>query len=128
MVSIHESVRQLRAAEAPKKPRLAATRLLANRAAMEAPKFDVRDVAQLARLALTDDEVAQFQGQLAQVVEYVAQLDSLDVDGIEPTAHAQDVHNVTRADEVRPGLSPSEALAGAPATNGGMFLTVRVVE
>jgi aspartyl-tRNA(Asn)/glutamyl-tRNA(Gln) amidotransferase subunit C len=95
---------------------------------MEAPKLDVRYVAQLARLELTDGEIAQFQGQLAQVVGYVAQLNALKLDEIEPTAHAQDVHNVMRVDVARPGLSPADALDSAPASSGGMFLTVRVVE
>jgi aspartyl-tRNA(Asn)/glutamyl-tRNA(Gln) amidotransferase subunit C len=95
---------------------------------MEAQKLDVRYVAQLARLALTDDEVARFQSQLSQVVTYVAQLEALDLTGVEPTAHAGEVHNVTRPDEPHAGLSPIEALANAPATSGGLFLTVRVVE
>ena len=95
---------------------------------MEAPQLDVRYVAQLARLSLSDDEVSQFQEQLAHVVEYVAQLDALDLSAVEPTAHAEEVRNMMRPDEPAPGLDSRQALANAPASSSGMFSTVRVVE
>ncbi len=95
---------------------------------MKAPELDVRYVARLARIALSDAEVAQYRTQLAHILEHVAELDRLDVSGIEPTAHAHPVHNVTRPDVARPGFSPEEALANAPAQTGGQFAVVRVVE
>lgn len=95
---------------------------------MKAPELDVRYVARLARIALSDAEVARYQTQLAHILEHVAELDRLDVSGIEPTAHAHPVHNVTRPDESRPGFTPEEALANAPAQAGGQFAVVRVVE
>ena len=95
---------------------------------MQAPELDVRYVARLARLDLTEAEAAQFQAQLTDVLGYIAALDRLDVTGIEPTAHAEEIHNVTRPDAARPGLATAEAMANAPARSDGQFLTVRVVE
>jgi aspartyl-tRNA(Asn)/glutamyl-tRNA(Gln) amidotransferase subunit C len=95
---------------------------------MEAPTLDVRYVARLARLELTDEEAALFGSQLGNVLGYAAKLEALDLAGIEPTAHAEAVHNVTRPDEPRPGFRPAEALANAPAAAGDEFIVVRVVE
>lgn len=91
-------------------------------------ELDVRYVARLARLDLTDDEAAHFQAQLTDVLGYIAALDRLDVTGLEPTVHAEELHNVTRLDAPRPGLGVDQALANAPAARDGVFLTPRVVE
>lgn len=95
---------------------------------MTTPQLNVRDVARLARLDLTDAEAAQFQAQLGEVLGYIATLDQLDVSGIEPTAHAQAAISRVRPDEPRTGLTQDEALAAGPAVANGQFLTVRVVE
>jgi len=95
---------------------------------MKAPALDVRYVARLARLDLTADEAERFQAQLTDVLGYIAALDRLDVTGLEPTLHAEDPHTVTRPDVARDGLPPGAALANAPASNAGLFLTPRVVE
>ena len=76
---------------------------------MSSPNLDVRDVARLARIELTDEEAATFQSQLGRVLEYVEQLNALDVSSVEPTAHANPVFNVLRADEARPGLERNAA-------------------
>ncbi|MFN0130564.1 MAG: Asp-tRNA(Asn)/Glu-tRNA(Gln) amidotransferase subunit GatC [Verrucomicrobiales bacterium] len=91
-------------------------------------ELDVRYVARLARLDLTDDEAAHFQAQLTGVLGYMAALDRLDVTDLEPTVHAEELHNVTRPDAARPGLSVDQALSNAPAARDGVFLTPRVVE
>jgi aspartyl-tRNA(Asn)/glutamyl-tRNA(Gln) amidotransferase subunit C len=90
--------------------------------------MDVRYVAGLARLELTDAEVAEFERQLAQVVAYFNELRTVDVEGVEPTAHALAVHNVFREDEVRPGLTQEAALANAPAAQAGQFMVPRIIE
>jgi aspartyl-tRNA(Asn)/glutamyl-tRNA(Gln) amidotransferase subunit C len=90
--------------------------------------MDVRYIAHLARLELTDEEAALFQAQLGQILAYVDQLKQLDVSGIEPTAHAVPRVNVMRPDEPRPGLSREEALANAPAQTNGLFLVPKIVE
>jgi len=90
--------------------------------------FDVRYTAQLARLHLSEEEIATFQAQLSQVLEYVEKLKTVDVSGVEPTAHANAVHNVFRADESRPWFSQDDALANAPRQANGLFVVPKVVE
>jgi aspartyl-tRNA(Asn)/glutamyl-tRNA(Gln) amidotransferase subunit C len=89
---------------------------------------DVAYVARLARMALTPEETAQFQRQLEDVLAYVGQLAQLDLEGVEPTAHAVPVRNVFREDAARPGLSPEAALANAPAARQGLFIVPKIVE
>ncbi|MFH0952992.1 MAG: Asp-tRNA(Asn)/Glu-tRNA(Gln) amidotransferase subunit GatC [Verrucomicrobiota bacterium] len=93
-----------------------------------ADKMDVRYVAHLARLHLTDDEAARFQGQLEQVLGHVRQLNELNVERVEPTAHALPVQNVFRKDEVRPCLDHEKAMANAPKERQGQFLVPKIIE
>ena len=82
---------------------------------------DVAHVARLARLELRPDELESFTAQLGAVLDHAADLDSLDLDGVEPTAHPLPLNNVLRPDEVRPTLDPDEVLAAAPAIEDGQF-------
>jgi len=90
--------------------------------------FDVRYTAQLARLNLSDAEIAKFQTQLSQVLDYVEKLKQVDVSGVEPTAHAFEVFNVFRADESRTWFQPEEALANAPRQANQLFIVPKVIE
>ena len=90
--------------------------------------FDVRYTAQLARLNLSDEEVTKFQTQLSQVLEYVEKLKQVDVTGVEPTAHANEVFNVFRTDEARPWFTPADALANAPRQANDLFIVPKVIE
>lgn len=90
--------------------------------------IDVAYVAHLARLHLTGEEIEAFQGQLAQVVQYVEQLNELDVEGIEPTSHAVPVQNVMREDEPSPSMNRDRALANAPEHRAGQFAVPRIIE
>jgi aspartyl-tRNA(Asn)/glutamyl-tRNA(Gln) amidotransferase subunit C len=91
-------------------------------------QFDVRYTAQLARLHLSEEEIAKFQTQLGQVLEYVEKLEQVDVSGVEPTAHANEVFNVFRADESRAWFSPAQALANAPREANQLFIVPKVIE
>jgi aspartyl-tRNA(Asn)/glutamyl-tRNA(Gln) amidotransferase subunit C len=91
-------------------------------------EFDVRYTAGLARLNLSEEEVAKFQSQLSQVLEYVEELKGVDVSQVEPTAHANPVFNVVREDEPRDGFTPQEALSNAPRQAGGLFAVPKVIE
>ena len=95
---------------------------------MSATEFDVKYVAHLARLALTPEEETKLGAQLGQILAYIEKLKELDVSQVEPTAHAVPLVNVTRPDEVRPGLSHDDALRNAPATANGLFLVPKIVE
>ncbi|OAI42122.1 glutamyl-tRNA amidotransferase [Verrucomicrobia bacterium SCGC AG-212-E04] len=95
---------------------------------MSAPEFDVRYVATLARLNLTDEEIRTFQNQLGDVLAFVDALKKVDVTGVEPTAHTSDVFNVFRQDVARPGLTSAEALSNAPRKANDLFVVTKVVE
>jgi aspartyl-tRNA(Asn)/glutamyl-tRNA(Gln) amidotransferase subunit C len=82
---------------------------------------EVRWVAHLARLQLTDAELETMTRQLSTIVDYVAQLQQVNTDGVEPMAHAVTVQNVFRDDEPRPSLSVAEALAHAPDRRGDFY-------
>jgi aspartyl-tRNA(Asn)/glutamyl-tRNA(Gln) amidotransferase subunit C len=93
-----------------------------------AKAMDVRYVANLARLNLTDDEAARFQAQLDVVVEHFNQLRTLDVEGVEPMAHATPIQNVFREDEVRPGLDREVVLNNAPRHSADLIMVPTIVE
>ncbi len=88
----------------------------------------VRHVAKLSRLTLSDAEVAAFAGQLTHILNYFHQIRSLDTEGIEPMAHPLPVTDVLREDVPAPSLSTEEALAAAPAREGGFFRVPRVLD
>jgi aspartyl-tRNA(Asn)/glutamyl-tRNA(Gln) amidotransferase subunit C len=90
--------------------------------------IDTAYVAHLARMHVSDEEIACFQPQLEQVVEYVAKLQKLDVSDIEPTSHAQPLTNVLREDGVREGLTNEQAMGNAPASVEGQFIVPKIVE
>jgi aspartyl-tRNA(Asn)/glutamyl-tRNA(Gln) amidotransferase subunit C len=91
-------------------------------------QFDVRYTAQLARLHLNEEEIARFQEQIGTVLEYVEKLGAVNVDEIEPTAHAFPVHNVFREDEPRDGFTAGAALKNAPRTANGLIVVPKVIE
>ncbi len=90
--------------------------------------IDIDYVANLARIALTDEEKERFSGQLGQVLDYIEKLNTLDVSGVEPTAHAFPLENVWRADEPEPGFPVETALKNAPAVRDNMVVVPKVVE
>jgi aspartyl-tRNA(Asn)/glutamyl-tRNA(Gln) amidotransferase subunit C len=90
--------------------------------------FDIKYTAHLARVALTPAEEEKFGAQLSNILGYIEKLSELNVDQIEPTAHAMPLVNVFRPDEVRPSLSNEEALRNAPAGANGLFMAPKIVE
>ena len=97
-------------------------------AAPNAGALDVKYVAHLARLSLSPDEEQRIGAQLGHILGYIEKLKEVDVSGVEPTAHAFPLVNVTRADEVRPSLTQDEALRNAPAQANGLFIVPKIVE
>jgi len=95
---------------------------------MKQSMIDVTYVAQLARLKLTADEMARFQSQLSQILVYVEELGKLNVDGIEPTAHAAPQINIFRSDHEQPSLPVEQALHNAPRKQNDLFIVPKVVE
>ncbi|MBP83391.1 MAG: Asp-tRNA(Asn)/Glu-tRNA(Gln) amidotransferase GatCAB subunit C [Verrucomicrobiales bacterium] len=91
--------------------------------------MDVRKVAHLARIELADREIEEYQGQMNQILQYVEQLNTINVEGIEPTAHAVPVFDVVREDKSHgPGLSQDAVLSNAPATAHDQIKMPKVVE
>ena len=95
---------------------------------MAALKIDVKYVAQLARLSLAPDQEQKLGAQLGQILGYIEKLNEVDVSGVEPTAHAFPLVNVTRRDEVCPSMSLEQALRNAPAQANGLFIVPKIVE
>ncbi|MFN2606896.1 MAG: Asp-tRNA(Asn)/Glu-tRNA(Gln) amidotransferase subunit GatC [Acidimicrobiales bacterium] len=96
---------------------------------MAAPisRDDVAHVAALARLALTDEELDRFTGQLGAVLEHAADLAALDTADVPPTSHPLPLANVLRDDTPVPGLDRDEVLASAPATEDHRFRVPRIL-
>jgi aspartyl-tRNA(Asn)/glutamyl-tRNA(Gln) amidotransferase subunit C len=90
--------------------------------------FDVRYTAQLARLHLSEEEIAKFQAQLSQILAYVEKLEQVDVNGVEPTAHANAVFNIFREDVTRDWFTAEDALANAPRSANHLFIVPKVIE
>jgi len=95
---------------------------------MAKTNFDIKYVANLARIALTPDEEARLGSQLDDILGYVKKLEELDVTGVEPMAHAVPLANVLRDDEVRPSIPQEAALANAPKQANGLFIVPKIVE
>jgi aspartyl-tRNA(Asn)/glutamyl-tRNA(Gln) amidotransferase subunit C len=87
----------------------------------------VRHVAKLARLALSDEKIEKFAPQIEAILEYVAKLNAVDTSGVEPMAHALPIHNVLREDVVGPSLPLEEVLKNAPETDGPFFKVPKVI-
>lgn len=94
---------------------------------MSLSRVEVEKVALLARLTLGDDEAERMTTQLNDIVQYVDHLSEVDTDGVEPMAHAVEVHNVLRDDQARPSLPRAEALANAPKHNDTGYLVPAVL-
>ncbi|MGW3964467.1 Asp-tRNA(Asn)/Glu-tRNA(Gln) amidotransferase subunit GatC [Amycolatopsis sp. NPDC005003] len=88
---------------------------------------EVAHLAKLARLAVTDDEIDVFAGQLDQILDSVAKVSEVAADDVPPTSHAVPLTNVFRQDVVVPGLTQQQALAGAPAAEEGRFRVPRIL-
>lgn len=89
---------------------------------------DVAHLARLSRLAVTDDELDMFAGQLDVILQAVARVGEVAAADIPPTSHSVPLTNVFRDDVVVPGLSQSEALSGAPDTADGRFRVPRILD
>jgi aspartyl-tRNA(Asn)/glutamyl-tRNA(Gln) amidotransferase subunit C len=88
----------------------------------------VKHVADLARLAMTDEEVELFTKQLDAIITFAEQLNELDTENVPPTSHVLDMRNVMREDEPEPGLPREEVLKNAPDQQDGQFRVPAILE
>ena len=84
-------------------------------------EIDIAKVARLARLGLSDEELAGYGSQLEDILEHAARVQALPTDGVAPTAHPLPMVNAHRSDEVEPTLDKDEVLAQAPDAVDGFF-------
>ncbi len=94
---------------------------------MRITREEVRQVAHLARLNVTEDQIDAFAGQIGRILEYIDQLNQVDTTGVAPTFHASVQTNAFREDEVQGHLNLDEALANAPKEADGSFIVPRVI-
>jgi aspartyl-tRNA(Asn)/glutamyl-tRNA(Gln) amidotransferase subunit C len=89
---------------------------------------EVRWVAHLARLHLSDSELHQMTGQLSGILDYINQLQQVNTDGVEPMAHRVAICNAFRADERQASLSVDAALANAPLRRANFYCVPAVMD
>ncbi|MGR8920644.1 MAG: Asp-tRNA(Asn)/Glu-tRNA(Gln) amidotransferase subunit GatC [Gammaproteobacteria bacterium] len=89
---------------------------------------DVRSMARLARLAINDSDIPAYADQLSTILDFVAQMNSVDTAGIEPVAHPQDLVARLRPDVVTEPDQRELFQAGAPQADGGLYLVPQVIE
>lgn len=94
----------------------------------EEQSIDIQKVADLARIALTDEEKSKLSGQLDSILGYINKLNELDTNNVEPTAHPHSVYNVWREDKAEGELPIAEALKNAPKQRQNMIVVPKVVE
>ena len=89
---------------------------------------EVLHIARLARVGLSEDDVARFQEQLSEILDHFDILRQLDTESVPPTSHTLDLQDVTSADEIRDSLPRQEILANAPIPEEGFFRVRAVLE
>lgn len=84
-------------------------------------EIDIAHVAKLARIELSDEQLADYCAQLGVILDHAARVQELPTDGVEPTSHPLDMVNAFRDDVVRPSLDRDEVLSQAPDATDGFF-------
>lgn len=96
--------------------------------ATKVDEAQVRQVAKLSRLDLSDQEVARLSGELSSILGYIEKLGELDTDSVEPLAHCLPIHNVFRDDVPHESLSSDKALQNAPARVDNYFKVPKILD
>ena len=95
---------------------------------MKLSREEVLHIARLARVALTEEEIARYSDQLSRLLDHFEVLQQVDTDGVPPTAQSIDLRSVMRDDVVRPSLPPDDVLANAPHPEEDSFRVKPVLE
>lgn len=88
----------------------------------------VRQVAKLSRLALSEDEIIKFAEQLSAILEYIEKLNQLDTSNVEPLAHCLPINNCLRQDIIKPSLGTEATLSNAPQKDEQFFLVPKILD
>ncbi|MHC4637703.1 MAG: Asp-tRNA(Asn)/Glu-tRNA(Gln) amidotransferase subunit GatC [Planctomycetota bacterium] len=91
-------------------------------------EVQVRKVAKLSRLELTDAEVEEFAGQLSAIIDYVEKMNELNTDDVEPMAHCLAITNCLREDVVKESLSVEQVLSNAPQHDDEFFRVPKILD
>ncbi|MGM9986235.1 MAG: Asp-tRNA(Asn)/Glu-tRNA(Gln) amidotransferase subunit GatC [Bacillaceae bacterium] len=91
-------------------------------------KEDVKHVANLARLAVTEEEVEKFTKQLDDIITFAEQLNELNTEGVKPTSHVLEMKNILREDKAKQGLPVEEVLKNAPDSQDGFIRVPAIIE
>jgi len=89
---------------------------------------DVRHIARLTRVGLTDEEVEKMRVQLTDILAHFQSLAEVETEGVEPTGHSTDMHTVMRDDVAGPSLPRNDVLANAPGEDGEFFMVPRILD
>ena len=89
---------------------------------------DVENLAHLARIQLSHEELTRFAGQLEGILSYVEKLKTAKTEGVPPTSHVLPLNNIFREDQLQPSLPMEETLANAPAREGPYFKVPKVID
>ena len=90
---------------------------------------EVKHIAKLSRLNLTEEEIKKFQGQLSKIVDYISQLSEVDTSALVPTSQTTGLENVFRLDEIKlSSLNQDEALSGTDKTYNGYFVVDAILD
>lgn len=90
--------------------------------------IDLKHIARLSRLHLSDEELRFFETQASQILSFVDKLKEVNVDGVEPTSHPLSLSNVFRDDQVKPSLPIEEFLKHSPRARGRFFEVPKIIE
>ena len=110
------------------RPLVRADRVLVSLVMSRISRKDVERTADLARIYLSEEEMDSMTRDLDRILEHADQLQQLETEGIEPTAHAIPLSTPVRPDDPSPGLDPELALANAPVRSGSAFVVPKVIE
>ena len=88
---------------------------------------EVAKLAGLARIEMTEAELVDLASQFGSILDAVARVQELNLDGVKPTSHPQPLENIARPDVVMPSLTPEEALSGAPAQDEQRFRVPQIL-
>lgn len=95
---------------------------------MPLSRDQVKHVAHLARVGITEEDIERFSHQLSDVLDYFERLDRVDIEGVPPTSHTLPLHNVMREDETEPSYDVDDILANAPNQEERRFRVRAILE
>ncbi len=88
---------------------------------------EVAKLAALARIEMTESELVELSSQFGMILDAVARVQEVDLEGVKATSHPQPIENIARPDVVQPSLTPEEALSGAPAQEDQRFRVPQIL-